>query len=70
PLGWAMVGSGERPRHNSGADWLATVQTLLDAGVSTEKVTLSLDDLKPPSPEVAALPRAHGIGANHRPRAK
>ncbi len=57
PLDWAMVGSGERPATNRHPDWIATVQALLDAGASTAGITLSPDDLKPPSPEVAALLR-------------
>jgi ankyrin repeat protein len=57
PLDWAMVGSGERPATNRHPDWIATVQALLDAGASTAGITLSSDDLKPPSPEVAALLR-------------
>ena len=52
-----MVGSGERPATNRHPDWIATVQALLDAGASTAGITLSPDDLKPPSPEVAALLR-------------
>jgi len=32
PLDWAMVGSGEQPGTNPRADWVATVQALLDAG--------------------------------------
>ena len=58
PLDWAMVGSGEQPGTNPRADWVATVQALLDAGASTAGITLSPDDPKPPSPEVAALLRA------------
>jgi ankyrin repeat protein len=58
PLGWAMVGSGQRPAANPRADWIATVQALLDAGASTADVTLDPDDSTPPSPEVAALLRA------------
>ena len=57
PLDWAIVGSGERPRANPDADWIATVQALLDAGAATAEITLSPDDPKPPSPEVAALLR-------------
>jgi ankyrin repeat protein len=57
PLDWAAVGSGERPRRNPSPDWIATVQALLDAGASTADITLSPDDPKPPSPEVAALLR-------------
>ena len=58
PLDWAMVGSGERPAGHPRPDWVATVQALLDAGASTEEVTLSPDDQKPPSPEVAGLLRS------------
>ena len=57
PLDWAAVGSGERPRTNPRPDWIATVRALLEAGASTADITLSPDDLKPPSPEVAALLR-------------
>jgi ankyrin repeat protein len=62
PLEWAAVGSGERPRDNPRPDWPATVRALLDAGASARDVGLSPDDPKPPSPEVAALLRAHGAG--------
>lgn len=58
PLDWAAVGSGERPRTNGHPDWIATVQALLDAGASTATITLSPDEPKQPSPEVAALLRA------------
>jgi ankyrin repeat protein len=57
PLGWALVGSGERSHSNPAPDWLATVQTLIDAGASLEEVTLAPDDPKPPSDEVAELLR-------------
>ncbi len=62
PLEWALVGSGERSRHNPGADWIATVETLLTAGAATKDITLSPDDPKPPSREVVRLLRSHGIG--------
>jgi ankyrin repeat protein len=58
PLIWAMVGSGERPRRNPEPDWVTTVRVLIEAGASTRDVTLSPGDLKPPSPEVAAILRA------------
>lgn len=61
PLGWAIVGSGERPRSNPSPDWIATVRTLLDAGASIQAITLSPDDAKPPSAEVAQLLRAYGL---------
>lgn len=63
PLEWAMVGSGERPGTSPSPDWIATVRTLLEAGASTRDITLSPDDPKPPSPDVAQLLRSHGIGA-------
>jgi ankyrin repeat protein len=59
PLGWAAVGSGERPRTNKDANWTDTVQALLDHGASTNEITLEPDDPKPPSPEVAEQLRAH-----------
>jgi ankyrin repeat protein len=61
-LGWAIVGSGERPKTNPDPDWIATAQTLLEAGASTAGITLSPDDPKPPSPQVAELLRGYGIG--------
>ena len=57
PLDWAAVGSGERPGTNRRADWIATVQALLEAGASTDSITLSPDEPKQPSPEVATLLR-------------
>jgi ankyrin repeat protein len=62
PLVWAIIGSGERPRNNPSPDWTATVRTLIEAGASTQGITLSPDDLKPPSPDVAELLRGYGIG--------
>jgi hypothetical protein len=61
-LGWAIVGSGERPKTNPDPNWIATAQTLLQAGASTAGITLSPDDPKPPSPQVAELLRGYGIG--------
>ena len=65
PLDWAIVGSGERPGSNPSPDWIATVRTLIEAGASTQDITLSPDDPKPPSPEVAQLLRGYGYGASH-----
>jgi hypothetical protein len=65
PLDWATVGSGQRPRRNPDADWIATVRALIEAGAATNEITLAPDDPKPPSPEVAALLREHGVGAAH-----
>jgi ankyrin repeat protein len=61
PLGWAVVGSGERPRDNPRADWPETVRILLDAGAAMDDITLSPDDPKQPSAEVAEILRARGI---------
>ena len=60
-LEWAIVGSGMRLGHDPHPDWPGTIGVLLDAGASTSGITLSPDDPKPPSPEVAALLRARGI---------
>ena len=62
PLEWAAVGSGIRPGQNPEPDWVATVAALIEAGASTADLTLSPDDPKPPSPEVARLLRDHGVG--------
>lgn len=66
PLEWAAVGSGERPRNNPSPEWLETVRALLDAGAATGEITLSPDDPKPPSPEVAELLRARAHGQTSR----
>jgi ankyrin repeat protein len=63
PLEWAIVGSGLRLGRDPHPDWPATVSALLDAGAATDGITLSPEDQKPPSPEVAALLRARGIPA-------
>jgi len=65
PLDWAAVGSGERPKLNPRPDWVATVRALIEAGASREGITMSPDDLKPPSPEVAQLLRADVVGGDH-----
>ena len=59
PIEWAAVGSGEQPGGNPHPDWIGTVRALLGAGASARDITLSPDDPKPPSPEVAALLRRH-----------
>jgi ankyrin repeat protein len=58
PLEWAAIGSGERPASNPRPDWLATVRALIEAGASTDAITLSADDPRPPSPEVAEFLRS------------
>ncbi len=60
PVEWAAIGSGEQPASDPHPDWAGAVQALLDAGASARDVTLSPDDPKPPSAEVAALLRRHG----------
>jgi ankyrin repeat protein len=59
PLVWAAIGSGEQHRDVATADWAEVVRTLIEHGASTDDVSLAPDDLKPPSPAVAALLRAH-----------
>jgi ankyrin repeat protein len=66
PLEWATVGSGEKPRNNTAADWVDTVRILLERGASTNDITLSPDDPKAPSSEVADLLSAH-LGPAPRP---
>lgn len=58
---WAIFVTGERPRHNPRADWVAAVQALLEAGAAIDGITQSADDPKPPSPQVAQLLRARGV---------
>ena len=65
PLVWASIGSGERPRSNPRPNWVATVRTLIDAGASCDGLSLSADEPKPPSQEVAQLLRAYGVGDDH-----
>ena len=59
PLGWAVVGSGERPATAPEPDWPRTVRILLENGASTGEITLAPDDPKAPSGEVAALLSPH-----------
>ena len=59
PLGWAAVGSGERPRTNNTANWIETARSLLEHGASTRELELGADSPKPPSPVFAELVRAH-----------
>jgi ankyrin repeat protein len=61
-LAWATVGSGEqagRSGHGE-ADWVATVEVLLEAGSSTDGAWV---ESKPPSEDVAGVLLAHGITA-------
>jgi ankyrin repeat protein len=66
PIVWAMVGSGERPTLAADPDWVTTVRTLIEAGAATHDLTLSSDDPKPSSPQVAQLLRAYGVGERHQ----
>jgi ankyrin repeat protein len=61
-LEWAVIGSGFRPNTSPHPDWIATVRVLIEAGASTQSLSLSPDDTKPPSPEVAELLRSYGVG--------
>ena len=63
-LEWAVIGSGFRPRTSPHPDWIATVRVLIEAGASTQNLDLSPDALKPPSPDVAELLRAYGVGTD------
>jgi ankyrin repeat protein len=65
PIGWASVGSGERPATAPDADWLQTVRILLDHGASTDDISLDPDEPKPPGSEVAQLLRAHLDQTSH-----
>lgn len=60
-LEWAVIGSGQQRASNGGADWMATVRVLVDAGASTAGLSLDPDSAKPPSPEVARLLRSYGV---------
>jgi hypothetical protein len=61
-LGWAVVGSGQRPATSPHPDWVTAARVLLDAGASTRGISASPGGPKPPSAEVAALLRAYGAG--------
>jgi len=67
PLDWAAVGSGERPGSNPRPDWPATVRALIEAGASTRGISLSPDDPKLPSADVAVLLWEHGVGPGGTP---
>ncbi len=63
-LEWAVIGSGFRPKTSPHPDWIATVRVLIEAGASTQGLSLSPDAQKPPSPEVAELLRTYGVGSD------
>ena len=63
-LEWAVIGSGFRPKTSPHPDWIATVRVLIEAGASTQGLSLSPDAEKPPSPEVAELLRSYGVGSD------
>ncbi len=65
PLGWAKIGSAQRPPQSPSPDWIATVRTLIEAGASTAEITLSPDDLTPPVDEITELLRSYGVGGEH-----
>ena len=61
-LEWAVIGSGFAPQTTPHPDWITTVRVLIEAGASTQGLSLSPDAQKPPSPEVAELLRSYGVG--------
>jgi ankyrin repeat protein len=62
-LEWAVVGSGEQPASAAAPDWEAVVRILLDAGSSTDGISLAAGEPKQPSPEVISLLRARGVAS-------
>ena len=64
PLEWAVVGSGNRPKTSPDPDWVSTVRALIEAGASTAGISLSPDDPKRPSADVAELLRAYGVSGD------
>ncbi len=62
PAGLGRRRQREKPVTNRRPDWVATVRLLIEAGASTQDITLSPDDPKPPSPEIAELLRGYGLG--------
>jgi hypothetical protein len=56
PVEWAIVGSHDRPAYNPGADWLAAIQALVDAGASTGRLTVA-----PQRADVATLLTTQGF---------
>lgn len=56
PVDWALAGMHDRPDYNPGADWLAVIRTLIDAGASTVRLKVV-----PPRPEVARLLAKQGF---------
>lgn len=59
-LEWALVGSGEKLKTSPHSDWVATVRVLIEAGASTQGISLAPDEPKAPSADVAELLRAYG----------
>ncbi len=47
---------------NPRPNWVATVRLLVESGASTQDITLSPDNSKPPSPEIAELLGGYGLG--------
>jgi ankyrin repeat protein len=64
PLEWAVIGSGEQPKTRPNPDWITTVRVLIEAGASTQGISLSPDNPKPPSADVAELLRTYGVGSD------
>jgi hypothetical protein len=62
----SRASSGQRLGHSPDPDWIATIQALIQAGASTQDITLSPNDPKPPSPDVAELLRGHRASNGHQ----
>jgi hypothetical protein len=58
PVVWAGVGSGFRMGRDPAPDWVAVTRLLIEAGAGLEGAWVPG---KPPSAEVGALLRAHGV---------
>ncbi len=63
-LEWAVIGSGFRPKTTPHPDWVGTVRVLIEAGASTQGLSLSPDNLKPPGADVAEVLRTYGVGGD------
>jgi len=56
PVEWAIVGSDDRPDYNPGADWLAVIKALVDAGAAIGRLSVI-----PRRADVARYLTAHGF---------
>ncbi|HEY8545907.1 MAG TPA: ankyrin repeat domain-containing protein [Acidimicrobiales bacterium] len=56
PVEWAVAGSDDRPDFNPGADWLAAIKALVDAGAAIGRVRIV-----PRRADIARYLRTHGF---------